>query len=105
MAHWVGESKSNNCIWCVRHGDYALSDFIHTLHTCSFAQAVSQYIRKNFTNLKEITPVSVILTNNRCTKLVDKKWITHKKLPNSPQFAQYMKKALIDTQPLTIYSH
>ena len=82
LAHWVGENKSQNCIWCVRHGDYAPSDFIHTLYTYSTAQAVLQHIRKNLTNLKEITPVSVILTNDRCTKQVDNKGITQKKLLN-----------------------
>ena len=80
MAHWIGENRSQNCIWCVKNGDYAPSDFIHTLYTCSTAQAVLQHIRKNLTNLKEITPVSVILTNNRCTKQVDNKGITHKKI-------------------------
>ena len=105
MAHWTGENKSQNCIWCVQNGDYAPSNFIHTLYSCSTAQAVLQHIRKNLTNLKEITPVSVILTNNRCTKQVDNKGIIHKKSPNPTLYVQCMKATLIGTQPLTTYLH
>ena len=59
-------------------GDHVYADLLHTLYTCPISNSILQYIRKNLTNLKEITPVSVILTNNRCTKQVDNKGVKHK---------------------------
>ena len=46
MAHWIGENKSQNCIWCAKNGNYSPSNFIHTLFTCSAGQAVLQNIKK-----------------------------------------------------------
>ena len=78
LAQWTAENISPYCVWCMEKGDHVYANLLHTLYTCPLSQSILQYIRKKLTSLKEITPVSVILTNNRCTKQVDNKGSMHK---------------------------
>ena len=69
IAYPVWERESMCMQICYTH-------YMHALYP-------SQYMNtseKNLTDLKEITPVSVILTNNRCTKQVNNKGISYKNM-------------------------
>ena len=67
----------------MERGDYAPADLLHTLYTCPTSNAIIKYIQINLTNIKEISPVSVILTSNRCTKQVENKGGNHKTMNNT----------------------
>ena len=78
LSKWTSDNISPYCGSCMEKGIHVYADMLHTLYACPVSLSIHEYIRKNLTNLEEITPVSVILTNNRCTKQVTNKGISVK---------------------------
>jgi hypothetical protein len=78
LAQWTQENISPICITCLDKGIIANADMLHTLYACPVSLEIHDYIRRYLTNLEEITPISVILTNNRCTKQVNMKGVAYK---------------------------
>ena len=79
LSKWTSDNISPYCGSCMEKGIHVYADMLHTLYACPVSLSIHEYIRKNLTNLEEITPVSVILTNNRCTKQVNNKGISIKR--------------------------
>ena len=78
LSKWTKENISPYCQTCITRGINAHADMLHTLYACPRALSIHEYIRKNLTDLQEISPVSVILTTNRCTQQVTNKGKPHK---------------------------
>ena len=100
LSKWTKDNITEICHMCQARGDYSRGTLVHTLFECCTVKEVILHVMWNITLQEHVSPIEVILTNNRCLKVVNGRGKPIRNRPIHDQCA--VKKDYYDTLALDL---